>query len=182
MAIKELEAELTRVVGNNIALRYGAINMGERIQFPVKEVPRAVYVETEASNHVRTARLLSKVYHKNQKVFPLGIKLRFASDMNLLNGEKKQQKARRMAYLQRSFIDNVKTITTWSITDLETKDRLIGKTLREMILEIKSIKYPTKNLFLSVAKGHKNKAVVIVTNFQTWKSKQRSKPPRCSLT
>jgi hypothetical protein len=85
--------------------------------------------------------------------------------MTLLNGEKTKAKARRMAYLQRSFTMNVKTLTTWSITDIDTKDRIIGKTLREMILDISSTEEPTKKLFLSIAKGHKNKAVVLLTVF-----------------
>jgi hypothetical protein len=120
MALKELEEELTKIIGNVIALCYGAINMGKRIQFQPKEVPCAVYAETEALNHVRTAQgLISQIYYKDQTVFPLGIKLRFASNMNLLNGENIKEKARRMAYLQQRFTTKVKTLTMWNITDID---------------------------------------------------------------
>ena len=165
MALRDLEKVLIPIVGHDLALRFGAINMGERIQFPVKEVPRAVYVETASGQHVRTARILSKLYRKDQTTFPLNIKLRFASDMSLLNGIKTRQKACRMAYLQRGFCANVATITTWAINDLDTKDRIMEKSIRDLILGIKSLKHPTKNLFLSVSNGHKNKAVTILTVF-----------------
>jgi hypothetical protein len=39
------------------------------------------------------------------------------------------------------------------------------KSIRDLILGIKSLKQPTKNLFLSVSNGHKNKAVTILTVF-----------------
>lgn len=69
MALKDLEKDLEKRLGHIIALRYGAINMGERMQFLPKEVPRAVYVETEATTHVKTARYLSRLYHKSQTIF-----------------------------------------------------------------------------------------------------------------
>lgn len=165
MALKDLEKELGKRMGHLVALRYGAINMGERMQFLPKEVPRAVYVKTEATNHVKTARYLSRLYHKSQTISPLNIKLRFASDMNLLNGEATKVKARRMAHLQHQFTSNVKTTTSWGITNLDVTDRIIKMSIREMILNIKSIEFPDKPLFLAVSNGHKNKAVTVFTMF-----------------
>jgi hypothetical protein len=165
MALKELEADLIVRMGHTLALRFGAINMAERTQFPVKEVPRAVYVETETGNQVKTARLLAKLYRKDQQQFPLNIKLRFCSDTNILSSAKSKQKGTRMAYLQRTFCANVKVLTTWGISDLDTKDRVMGKSIRDLILEVKSLKFPNKNLYLSVSSGHKNKAVTLLTVF-----------------
>jgi hypothetical protein len=44
--------------------------------------------------------------------------------------------------------------------------RIVQKSLHEeLILYIKSIPKPTKKLFLSIAKGYKNKAIVVLTVF-----------------
>jgi hypothetical protein len=45
------------------------------------------------------------------------------------------------------------------------KDRILQKHICELILDIKSIADPTKKCFLFIAKGHKNKAVIILTVF-----------------
>lgn len=74
MDLKALQAELSRLEGITIVLRYGAIPLAERTQFAVKEVPRAVYIETISGSQMKLARSMMRRYCKDQTVFPLNMK------------------------------------------------------------------------------------------------------------
>lgn len=150
MDLKTLQATLEAHLQFPVGLRYTGIN-GSVTSKGTKAV-RAIHVMVNAKSFHRSLQILSREFGTSNSGFADGRKMRFFPSLRNAKSERARASVKKAIERQAFFEKEIRRDYTNGILYLDTipDDSTIQKTMREMIAEIKSIKYPHLNMIQSV--------------------------------
>ena len=156
MDIERLTRFYSYRYGTKVGLRYMAINTGRRGKYnPDVELPKALHIEVAEGQAARVSTLLNKDYSSAQTTFPMGTKMRFVPDLNLLMNFQTRAKSTQLSNRQMAFEAKLGYATSWEISDLYSPIPTLGnQCLAEFITSIPSKSAPHLMTFHSVSKGY----------------------------
>jgi len=138
-----------------IGLRWQQIPREGPGKVPVDEQVKAIHIETGKDHYFIVKEILSAVYCVDQKVFPMGVKLRFVPDFYSLTNEVSKAKAIQSWNRQALFLWYVKEMGNIEIASLDHPfwDKNGTKaSLRSRIMWLRSKERPYLPQFTSVNK------------------------------
>ena len=111
---------------------------------------RALGIECDAKHETQTKDQLIKLYQSSNTTWPLGIKLRFMRDPRFLCGAEAVAKTTHLLGKHDRFQNGICIRRNSDIMELDFKNSTHKKSLREILMSIKSIKRPSNGLFHSI--------------------------------
>lgn len=155
-----LAEQIEQAIGVQVDLRWKFINTSKYISdYAIKKKWMALHVEVDEKNAKQAKRGLTKFYSSTSNVFPLGIRMRLVAEYRDVKGNPiMMAKHARLRARQASFIS---VITGHPSDDILLLDHNVnGKTLRDMIMHIKSFNKATPGyLFHSVGQNWKGRYI-----------------------
>ncbi len=151
MNASNLAQAIEEHIGEKVGLRWTVVDMGIKGPIPKEQRINALHVEAEKKNKIKVKRLLLKLYGKESiaEDLPNGIRLRFVTLRKHATSTHAISKLDRLRSCQKGFNKSILASTSWDIAQLDY--RIENKnTLRELIMNIKSKKYPDTGLFFLV--------------------------------
>ena len=111
---------------------------------------RAMGIECDATKEGRVKRQLIKLYNSKSTSWPLGVKLRYMRDPRFLCGSMAIVKLKHLLGRHERFQNGIGSMRTNDISSLDRKDNTTGKSLRMVLMAIRSHKIPSVGLFHSI--------------------------------
>ena len=156
MDLVELMRKLLTRYGVTVGLRWRAIAP----YTPTGKIS-AVHIEVNKKTANRDRAILKQIYSSTATSFPLSIKARLVPTLDQARGMDSGNKIARLRTRQAVFLHNVSRQQDYSIATLDYEDKqLEGKTLRDLLMEMKVKDKPTTPLFVSVDKHWASKGFV----------------------
>jgi hypothetical protein len=151
---EQLADEIRRTIGVKVGLRFRTISVNSKQQLSKEQMVPAIHIEIDEGHHTRDKDKISKLYEsKKTDGFPLGIKMRLCPQVQDATDPATSTKFDRVRIRQAAFLANVIKTRSWDIGVLDFQDPLLnGRTLRSMIMDIRSTQDPEKRVFISVDK------------------------------
>jgi hypothetical protein len=150
---RDLEAALEmlpELQGIPLEIRMEAIRTDKGKQTGVK----AAHVLTPWDKALKCRIAMNRIYSKQSKRgYPLGKDMRFIPnilDTRFITTPKTKMKVVKSVSKQKHFLSKTQTATSYTIIGLDYVQPNIGKSLREILMSIRSNLDPEKNLFLNV--------------------------------
>jgi len=156
-----LAQEIWNFTGVQVALRFRAIDDGKRVDKAKKTdmkgtlpttVIKALHIDVDKVHQGVNRSRIEHLYSSTATVFPLGIKMRFVRDYQLLTNSQAKAKAECLRAHQERFLSQMETCTTWEIACLDLEEHATEATLRQLIMNIPDPANPKSRLFHSVNK------------------------------
>ena len=119
----------------------------------VKTGLKAAHVLCEWKATLACRRGLNAIYGKTTEGYPLGRNMRFVpniTDTRFITTSKTATKVALSVKKQRRFNESVSSCISYTISDLDFYDDDLGKTLRQVLMQMRSKKHPERNLFLAI--------------------------------
>jgi hypothetical protein len=149
-----LADEMSDILGFNLGLRWKVIDIGVRGRIPDSQKVFALSVEVEQNHRLQYQRKLIAMYGRAVKEvheYPNGVRLRFVKQKSDCYNTNEKGKIDRLRQRQQLFNKSIQRTQTWDIMLLDhSVDPGVQPTLRQMIMEINSRKFPGTPLFHSV--------------------------------
>jgi hypothetical protein len=149
-----LADEMSDILGFNLGLRWKVIDIGVRGKIPDSQKVMALSVEVEQAHRSRYQRKLISMYGRDVKEvheYPNGVRLRFVKQKSDCCNTNEKGKIDWLRKRQQMFNKSIQRTQTWEIMLLDHSiDPGVQPTLRQMIMEMQSRKYPGTPLFHSV--------------------------------
>lgn len=149
-----LADEMSDILGFNLGLRWKVIDIGVRGKIPDSQKVHALSVEVEQSHRQDYQRKLIAMYGRAVKEvheYPNGVRLRFVKQKSDCYNTNEKGKIDRLRQRQQMFNKSIQRTQTWDIMLLDHSiEPGVQPTLRQMIMETNSRKYPGTPLFHSV--------------------------------
>ena len=118
--------------------------------------PRAIHIETAVADKDEVKRCLQFLYGSKSKDFPLRIRMRFVPVIQSFVDIDTLVKCKELRNRQHGWITQHVAKTTYDLVNLDHKDKDLGKTLRNIIMDIPSTSGNKETpLFLSIDKSWK---------------------------
>jgi len=111
---------------------------------------RAMGIECDARQELEAKDLLIKIYHSKSTAWPLGIKLRYMRDVRFLCGSQAVKKTVHLLGRHDRFQTGIKVRRIRDIQSLDIEDASTGRSLRDILMSLRSNKKPSLSLFHSV--------------------------------
>ena len=111
---------------------------------------RAMGIERDATKEGLVKRQLIKLYNSKSTSWPLGVKLRYMRDPRFLCGSMAIVKLKHLLGRHERFQNGIGSMRTNDISSLDRKDNTTGKSLRMVLMAIRSHKIPSVGLFHSI--------------------------------
>jgi hypothetical protein len=149
---RDLEAALAllpEMSGLPVEIRIEWISIAKGDKLSLK----AAHILCARDSTFECRRALDKIYGENVDDHPLGRKMRFVpniSDMGFLTTGATRKMVEKSVKEQRLFTTQVSSAISYMISDLDSFDSTIGKTLRQALMQMRSKQFPDQNLFLAV--------------------------------
>jgi hypothetical protein len=150
---RDLEAALEMVPelqGIPIEIRMEAIRVEKGKQTGVK----AAHVLTPWDKALKCRIALNMIYSKRSKNgYPLGKDMRFIPnimDTRFITTDKTKMQVKKSIGKQKFFLSKTQTATSYTIIGLDYVEPIIGSSLREILMGLRSNSEPDKNLFINV--------------------------------
>ena len=160
MDVKVLAAEIKRKSGVTVGLRFKTIAVARGVSLGKDDMIQAIHVEIDTKDEKRRTVVENLYSAKRKAGFPLGIKMRLVSERSQLSSTISLAKWDRARNHQNGFINDAISFDDAEISVLDYKDPGLGnKTLRQVIMAIRSVEYPSKPLFVSVDRRFKGVGV-----------------------
>ena len=151
---EKLADEIRRTSGVKVGLRVRTISVKSKQLLSKEQMVPAIHIEIDERHYARDKDKISKMY-ESKKIdgFPLGIKMRLCPQIQDATDPASYKKFDRVRIRQAVFLANVIKTRSWDIGVLDFQDPLLnGRTLRSMIMDIRSTQDPEKHVFISVDK------------------------------
>ena len=164
--IKEINAEnLTNAIfRTDHKTKVGLRQMKIRTTVSGKASPiRALGIECDASEEIDVKNQLIKLYKSSRTSWPLGIKLRYMRDARFLCGSEAVAKTTHLLGKHDRFQHGICTRRTNDIVELDFVNSSHHKSLRTILMSLKSTKKPSNGLFHSVDPAWNNPDTHIIT-------------------
>jgi hypothetical protein len=149
-----LADEMSDILGFNLGLRWKVIDLGVRGKIPESQKVLALSVEVEQARRSQYQRKLISMYGRDVKgvhEYPNGVRLRFVKQKSDCCNTNEKAKIDRLRKRQQMFNKSIQRSQTWDIMLLDHSVQPgVQPTLRQMIMEMTSRKYPGTPLFHSV--------------------------------
>jgi hypothetical protein len=149
-----LADEMSDILGFNLGLRWKVIDIGVRGKIPESQKVMALSVEVEQSHRQEYQRKLISMYGRQVKEvheYPNGVRLRFVKQKSDCYNTNEKGKIDRLRQRQQMFNKSIQRTQTWDIMLLDhSVEPGVQPTLRQMIMEMNSRKFPGTPLFHSV--------------------------------
>jgi hypothetical protein len=149
-----LADEMSEILGFNLGLRWKVIDIGVRGRIPDSQKVHALSVEVEQNHRQSYQRKLIAMYGRAVKdvhEYPNGVRLRFVKQKSDCYNTNEKGKIDRLRQRQQMFSKSIQRFQTWEIMILDHSiEPGVHPTLRQMIMETTSRKYPGTPLFHSV--------------------------------
>jgi hypothetical protein len=149
-----LADEMSDILGFNLGLRWKVIDIGVRGKIPDSQKVMALSVEVEQNCCLQYQRKLISMYGREVREvheYPNGVRLRFVKQKSDCYNTNEKGKIDRLRQRQQLFNKSIQRTQTWDIMLLDhSVDPGVQPTLRQMIMEINSRKFPGTPLFHSV--------------------------------
>jgi hypothetical protein len=149
-----LADEMSDILGFNLGLRWKVIDIGVRGQIPDSQKVYALSVEVDQAHRSQYQRKLITMYGRDVKEvheYPNGVRLRFVKQKSDCCNTNEKGKIDRLRKRQQMFNKSIQRFQTWEIMLLDhSVDPGVQPTLRQMIMDMHSKKYPGTPLFHSV--------------------------------
>lgn len=150
MDYPKLEEELSRLAGCKISIRFRKVQ-GPRREKSVKGDTKAAHIEVSENDWQHVDATLSNTYNSNAKRFPLGLKLRYVTPYPDAIGSKAKEKVEYLVNRQSAFCSHIEFAPIPTISQIDRIDPIIGKSVRELIMDLKDSK--DEFIFVSVEKN-----------------------------
>ena len=124
---------------------------------------RAMGIECDANYEESAKAQLIKLYQSSSSNWPLGIKLRYMRDVRFLCGTDALSKTIHLLGKHDRFQNGICSQRTKDILELDFVNSKVKKSLREILMKIKSTKRPSSSLFHSVDPLWNNRDIHIFT-------------------
>ena len=111
---------------------------------------RAMGIECDATQESDIKSCLIELYHSKQKYWPMGVKLRYMRDARFLCGAQAINKTVHLLGRHERFQEGIMVRRTRDLLSLDIVDREHKKSLRMILMSIKSKKKPSMSLFHSI--------------------------------
>jgi hypothetical protein len=131
--------EISELVGIQVGLRWKIIDIGAKGNLPESQRIRALNVEVNARNRWIAQRKLIIHFGRNPKgveSYPNGIRLRFVKSKKDAINPVEKGKIERLRARQKSFLQNIVSMATWDIIQLDYSPDTSQPTLRQMIMDM----------------------------------------------
>ena len=145
-----ISREIMETLGIEVGMSWKMIYMGKKGDIAEKNKIRALHIEINAIRQHHHFKLLSDHYGRSETGFS-GRKLRLFPVKNKTKSDHSHKKLMKAILRQQSFLALVQSDTNSDILTLDTKEGDLD-TLRVLICQLLSTKYPSLPLFLSVDK------------------------------
>ena len=111
---------------------------------------RAMGIECNATQETEIKSCLIELYHSKQKYWPMGVKLRYMRDARFLCGAQAINKTVHLLGRHERFQEGIMVRRTRDLLSLDIVDREHKKSLRMILMTIKSKTKPSMTLFHSI--------------------------------
>jgi len=108
---------------------------------------KALHIEIDKVNQGIAQGRIEALYSSKATVFPLGIKMHFVRDYQLLTNSQAKAKVECLKAHQECFLNYMETCIMWEITALGLEDHATEVTLWQLIMNIPDPANPTSQLF-----------------------------------
>jgi hypothetical protein len=143
---KEMDAgalvdEIEDLIGIQVGLRWKIIDVGVKGKLPENQRIRALNVEVNSRSRWDAQRRMIDYFGKNTKnpkAYPNGIRLRFVKNKKDAINTTEKGKIERLRARQKVFLENVLSIATWDVIQLDYSPEASQPTLRQMIMDLTS--------------------------------------------
>ena len=160
MDVQVLAAEIKRKSGVSVGLRYKTIAVARGVSLEKDDMIQAIHIEIDAKQEHRRADVENLYSAKRHAGFPLDTKMRLVSERSQLSSPISLARWDRARNHQNGFLHDIRTFDDPEISVLDYKDPELGnKTLRQVIMSIRSVENPLKRLFVSVDRRFKGTGV-----------------------
>ena len=133
-----LAAEILRITGVTVGLRFRTISVNSREQLRKEQMVGAIHIEIDDKNYYGDKVRVEDLYRATQEDFPLCIKLRLCPQIQDATDPSSIIKLERLRLRQAAFLANVQTTISTDIGVLDFEDPLMENwTLRELIMSIR---------------------------------------------
>jgi hypothetical protein len=142
-------AQLPEMSGLPVEIRTEWISLEKGDKLGIK----AAHILCAWDSTLECRRALNAIYGKDMVEYPLGRNMRFIpniSDKRFLISDTTREKVVQSVTKQRLFTNLVSSDVSHIISNLDYRDKTIGMTLREALMQMRSKKSPARNLFLAV--------------------------------
>lgn len=149
-----LADEMSEILGFNLGLRWKVIDIGVRGKIPDSQKVLALSVEVEQAHRFQYQRKLIAMYGRDVKEvheYPNGVRLRFVKQKSDCCNTNEKGKIDRLRKRQQMFNKSIQRTQTWDIMLLDHSiEPGVQPTLRQMIMDMHSKKYPGTPLYHSI--------------------------------
>ena len=111
---------------------------------------RALGIECDARHEKHVKECLVQVYHSKRTKWPNGVKLRYMRDPRFLCGAQALNKTKHLLGRHERFQEGIMVRRSRDVLSLDIVDADHNKSLRDIIMNIKSNKKPTMSVFHSI--------------------------------
>ena len=157
----QLADEIRRTIGVKVGLRFRTISVNSKQKLSKDQMVPAIHIEIDERHYARDKDKISQLYEsKKTDGFPLGIKMRLCPQVQDATDPATATKFDRVRIRQAAFLANVIKTRSFDIGVLDFQDPLLnGRTLRSMVMNIRSTQDPEKHVFISVDKDFRGSGV-----------------------
>jgi hypothetical protein len=157
-----LTENIFKMSGARVGLRWRAISLGRKLKLKPEQLVWAVHVEVDSKFAQTDRRRVEDLYSSAKKEgFPLGVKGRLVPQFSDTTDPESAAFLDRLRLRQAVFLANMLNTSNDDIQVLDFPDHMLdGRTMRDLIMSIKTKSNPTKSVFVSVDKHYSGNGVL----------------------
>lgn len=160
--LKSLTRSMYNNTGVEVGLRYRFISLGRRGPIPDEQRVKAIHLEVETKDVNVAQPIFARLYGSASiGPFPNSVKMRLVPIITVSMGPNILSKVERLRARQAAFDEKAIRATTWELMSIDHVDRVLGVSLRSLIMEITHRDKPHLSLFHSVDRHWKGEGHVV---------------------
>jgi hypothetical protein len=160
-----------------VGLRWRIIQLDRAGRIPDDEAVKAVHIEVDRKVRNEAKSALEDMYSATATDWPLHTRMRAVPLLRDVMNNQVKRDIHRLIGRQASFNDDdlgKRKINTWEIKELDFSSADLGKTLRDLIMDIPRMDDPSRKLFHSVDHLRSNRSTVVFTCIPALEPEARS--------
>lgn len=174
-----IEQKLLQSTGKQIqvGLRWRIIQLDRAGRIPDDEAVKAVHIEVDRNVRNEAKSALEDMYSATATDWPLHTRMRAVPLLRDVMNNQVKRDIHRLIGRQASFNDEdlgKRKINTWEIKELDFSSAALGKTLRDLIMDIPRMDDPSRKLFHSADHLRSNRSTVVLTCIPALEPEARS--------
>ena len=130
-------------------IKDGSLNKNKKEYDPSKTYPYAIQVHCRTHDQEDVKMFIKRTYKSTQTSFPLLMAFRYVPVLERTSTSHLKTKIKRLRRIQVDFLCSTMHAISWEINTLDHKSDNLEKTMRELLMEIRSNEY-NDNVFLSI--------------------------------